>query len=159
MIATTQPQHGVLQREAISLPLFRPVSKPPSIPPQTAHPNGAVPSPAPAPVSPPTVQTIQKLDLDLLGNGDKVVLRTANSTYNFEIRENYCCKVTPSKPSARTGDAVLMGGTNADASEYTPNRIDVGGRAAYQFADEDSAILTSAVESIYWVAAKKPTLS
>lgn len=50
----------------------------------------------------------------------------------------------------------MMGGTNAEASEYMPNRVLVGGRAAYQFHDEESAILTSVVESIFWVAARKP---
>jgi hypothetical protein len=155
MTATTQPDPGILQREAISLPLFRPVSKPPSTPSQNGHSNSVETPPAPS--SPPTVQSILKLNLDLLGAGDKVVLRTANSTYNFEMQEHHLCKVVPSKPGARSGDAVLMGGTNADASEYTPNRIHVGGRAAYQFSDEDSAILTSVVESIFWVAAKKPS--
>ena len=153
MTATTQPDNGILQREGISLPLFRPVSKPPSTPPQTVHPNGFETSPAPSPASPPTVQSVQKLDLDLLRNGDKVVLRTANSTYNIEMRDHLFCKVVPSRSAARNGDAVLMGGINADTSEYTPNRLLVGGRAAYQFPDEDSAILTSVVESIFWVAA------
>ena len=102
------------------------------------------------------MQTIRKLDLDLLGNGDKVVVRTANSTYNFEMGEHHSCKVVPGKSSARTGEALLMGGTNADASEYTPDRILVGGRVAYQFPDEESAILTSVVESIFRVAAGKP---
>ncbi|MEI6492895.1 MAG: hypothetical protein WCO94_10135 [Verrucomicrobiota bacterium] len=153
MTATTQPDNGILQREAISLPLFRPVSKPPSTPPPSVHPNGFEKSPAPPTSSPPTVQSVQKLDLDLLRNGDKVELRTVNSTYNFEMREHHLCKVVPSRPDAKNGDAVLMGGTNADASEFTPNRILVGGRAAYQFPDEESAVLTSMVESIYWVAA------
>ena len=150
----TQPENGVLQRDAISLPLLRPVSKPPSVAAQSLQPPAG--KEAPAPGSPPTVQSVQKLNLDLLENGDKVVVRTANSTYNFEMADHHLCRVIPGKPSARSGEAILMGGTNADASEYTPNRILVGGRAAYQFADEDSAILTSVVESIFWVAAKKP---
>jgi hypothetical protein len=165
MTATTQPENGVLQHDAISLPLLRPVSKAPSTPLSPPHANRVAHTPepapahAPAPSSPPTVQSVQKLDLDLLGNGDKVVVKTANSTYNFEMADHHLCKVIPSKSSARTGEAMLMGGTNADASEYSPNRILVGGRAAYQFADEDTAILTSAVESIFWVAARKPALA
>ena len=106
--------------------------------------------------SPRAVQPIQKLDLDLLGNGDKIVVRTANSTYNFEMHDRHSCKVVPSKSTARNGEATLMGGTNADASEYTPNRILVGGRAAYQFPDEESAVLTSVIVSIFLVAAGKP---
>ncbi|MCX6971305.1 MAG: hypothetical protein NTV93_14295 [Verrucomicrobia bacterium] len=163
MTAITQPENGVLQHDAISLPLLRPVSKPPSAPVLPPYANGVAhapaPAPAPAPSSPPTVQSVQKLNLDLLGNGDKVVVKTANSTYNFEMADHHLCKVIPSKSTARTGAAILMGGTNTDASEYSPNRILVGGRAAYQFADEDTAILTSAVESIFWVAARKPALA
>ncbi|MCK9588220.1 MAG: hypothetical protein WC076_09155 [Terrimicrobiaceae bacterium] len=148
----TQSENGVLQHDAISLPLLRPVSRPPSIPPQPFQPVTGEQSPAAVPNSPPTVQSIQKLDLDLLGNGDKLVVKTANSTYHFEMADHHLCKVVPGKSSARAGEALLMGGTNADASEYTPNRILVGGRVAYQFPDEDSAILTSAIESIFWVA-------
>ena len=154
MTATTQSENGILHREAISLPLFRPVSKPPTGP--ALQPDALRKSPAPAPSSPPNVQPVQKLDLDALGNGDKVVVRTANSTYNFEMGDRHSCKVIPGKSSARTGGAILMGGTNADASEYTPDRILVGGRVAYQFPDEESAVLTSVVESIFLVAAVKP---
>ena len=148
-----------MHRDSISLPLLRPVSKPPSTQLQETHPNSVEKSPAPAPGSPPTVQTVQKLDLDLLGSGDKIVLRTANSTYNFEMGDHLHCKVIPGKSTARSGDAILMGGTNADASEYTPNRLLVGGRAAYQFPDEEAAILTSVIESIFWVEARKSARS
>ena len=154
MIATTETENGILHREALSLPLFRPISKPPLAP--ALHPKAVEEPHPPAAGSPPTVQPVKKLNLDLLDKGDKVVVHTANSTYNFEMRDRHSCMVTPSKSSARTGEATLMGGTNADASEYTPNRILVGGRAAYQFPDEESAILTSVVESIFLVAAGKP---
>lgn len=154
MTATTQPENGTIQRDSISLPLLRPVSRPPT----TQHPvtpaNGADRPSAPAPNTPPAVQSVQKLNLDLVGNGDKVVLRTANSTYNLEMGENLRCKVIPGKSGAKGGEATLMGGTNVDATEYTPNRILVGGRAAYQFADDEAAVLTSVIESIFWVPAK-----
>jgi len=103
------------------------------------------------------VQNVQKLNLDLLTEGHKVVIRTSNSTYNFEMLGDLRCKVIPGKPSARSGHAVLRGGLNADATEYLPNRILVGGRAAYQFDDEETAILTSVIESIFWVATKNPS--
>ncbi|MFZ4775564.1 MAG: hypothetical protein ACOYM3_09390 [Terrimicrobiaceae bacterium] len=161
MTATTQAEDMGFHREAIALPLLRPVSKPASVPLSAQEPPpGAVPPPAPsAPSSPPAVQSVQKLNLDLLSSGDKLVVRTANSTYNFEMGEQLHCKVVPGKSTARTGEAILMGGTNADTSEYTPERVFVGGRLAYQFPDEESAILTSAVESIFWVQAKKPAQS
>lgn len=157
MTATTYPENGILQRDAISLPLLRPVSKPPSatVAPEPATKAAPEPEAAPKPKSPPTVQTVQKLNADLLGAGDKLVVRTANSTYNFEFSSPMHCRVIPSKSSARTGEAVLMGGLSADASEYTPNRISVGGRIAYQFTDEDSAIMSSEIVSIFWVAAPK----
>ena len=145
----------MLHRDSISLPLFRPISKPPSSAPLVPGLNETEKNSTLTPVS-SCPQTVLKLDLDLLRKGDKVVIRTANSTYNFEMHDRHSCKVVPSKSSARTGEATLMGGTNADASEYTPNRILVGGRAAYQFPDEESAVLTSVIVSIFLVAAGKP---
>lgn len=164
MTAITQPENGAMQRDSIALPLLRPVAKPASIPPRIPEPSTAVETPLdahPAPVStsPPTVQSVPKLNLDFLVKGEKVVVRTANSTYNFEIIDHHYSRVIPSKASSRTGDALLMGGTNADTTEYTPNRVFVGGRMAYQFPDEDSAILTSIVESIFLVSAHKPVQS
>lgn len=183
MTAITHPGNGTLHRDAIALPMLRPVAKAvsspspylPEVPPVPAvsgesavpvtpvakkpSPGPANGSPASAPSSPPTVQSVQKLNLDLLGQGDKVVVRTANSTYNFEIAAHHMCKVVPGKSTARSGEAILMGGTSADATEYTPDRVFVGGRMAYQFPDEDSAILTSVVESIFWVSARKPLVA
>ncbi len=167
-------ENGVLQRDAIALPLLRPVSKPPSVPPPSETPrNGNAHSeplrdklPAkteasqeiapPKPSSPPTVQSLKKLNLDILCVGDKVVVKTSNSTYNFEIHGPYLSKVIPSKSNARSGEVTLMGGLNTEGTEYTPNRAYVGGHIAYQFSDEESAILTSQIESIFWVAVRKP---
>lgn len=145
--------------QAIPLPMFRRVASPPSsavIP--SAMP--AMPVAAPAhdklPVNvPPAVQAVDKLVLETLKAGDKLVVKTVSSTYNFEIGENFHSKVVSSKSSARSGDVILMGGLNADATEHTPNRVYVGGRMAYQFSDEETCIMTSVVESIFWVPAKK----
>jgi len=152
MQAILQPAAYPQEGKAIALPLFRRNTPAPAATPVAAPP---VATPAVASI-PPTVQRLQKLKLEELAPGDKLVVKTANSTYNFEMAENFHCKVVPSKASARSGEAVLMGGLNEDQSEYTPNRVHVGGRMAYQFPDEESSVLTSPVESIFFVPAKKP---
>jgi hypothetical protein len=98
---------------------------------------------------------VSKLVLDELVAGDKVVVKTENSTYSFEMLDDLRCKVAPSKASSRVGEALLQGGLNSEASEHTPNRVFVGGRLLYQFPDEESCILTSLVASIFWVPAKR----
>jgi hypothetical protein len=103
----------------------------------------------------PTVECVEKLVLDTLLPGDKLVVKTHNSTYNFEMRENLACKVVPSKSSARSGEALIVGGLNAACDEHTPNRVYVGGRLAYQFPDEENCVLTSIVESIFRVPARQ----
>ncbi len=138
------------ENEAISLPMFRRQAAPADAP---------AAQPAATPVAanvPPAVQRLEKLKLELLSPGDKLVVKTANSTYNFEMAQELHCKVVPSKSSARSGEAILMGGLNEDQTQYTPNRVRVGGRLAYQFPDEEDCILTSPVESIFWVPTKKP---
>ena len=162
MTVTSQTAGGILERGAISLPLLRPVAKPI---PMVSRTQSALVTPVKEATSepvratvasvPPTVQSVQKLDIEQLRCGDKVVVRTANSTYNFEISGDARGTVIPSKPAARSGGVVLMGGTNVDASEHTPHAVYVGGRMAYQFPDEESAILTSVVESIFRVQAKE----
>jgi len=151
--------HGAIQlpifRRASPAPAAAPVPKVVSAPeapapvvsdPKPAAPQGSVP---------PAVQCVTKLALEELAAGDKVVVKTGNSTYSFEMLDDLCCKVVPSKSSARSGEAFLAGCLNADASEHTPNRIFVGGRLAYQFPDEDTCIMTSLVESIFWVPARR----
>ncbi|GEM_PF-1878327 len=103
----------------------------------------------------PTVQCVDKLVFEALSSGDKFVVKTHNSTYNFEMDENLACKVIPSKSSARSGVAFLVGGFSAACDEHTPNRVYVGGRLAYQFSDEENCVLTSVVESIFWVPARQ----
>ena len=84
-----------------------------------------------------------------------MVVKTMNSTYSFEVGDDFHSKVVPSKASARSGEVILMGGLNLDLTEHTPNRVYVGGRMAYQFPDEESCILTSSVGSIFRVPASK----
>jgi hypothetical protein len=149
----TISQAGVLQStpEAIPLPMFRRVV------PNSSTAPAFVPTPAHEKLPhnvPPAVQSLQKLRLEEIHAGDKVVVKTKNSTYNFEVGENFHSKVIPSKSSARSGEVILMGGLNLELTEHTPNRVYVGGRMVYQFPDEESCILTSLVESIFWVPAK-----
>jgi len=151
MQAILQPTALPSDKEAISLPMFRKVAVP-AVPAVPAARAAATPTAS----VPPTVQRVEKLKFELLSPGDKLVVKTANSTYNFELARDFHCKVVPSKASARSGEAILMGGLNDDQTEYTPNRVLVGGRLAYQFPDEESCVLTSPVESIFWVPAKKP---
>jgi len=138
--------------ESISLPIFRRAT------PASTSGNPATTPPRPVATAsvPPAVQRLDKLRLESLSEGDKVVVKTLNSTYNFEIGVNFHCKVVPSKPSARTGTVVLMGGLNVEQTEHTPNRVFIGGCLAYKFDDEEVCILTSPVESIFLVPAKKP---
>ena len=153
--------HGAIQlpifRRASPAPAATPAPKVVSVP-EAGTPAPVVPVPKP-PASggsiPPAVQCVTKLALEELAAGDKVVVKTANSTYSFEMLDDLCCKVVPSKSSARSGEAFLAGCLNADATEHTPNRIFVGGRLAYQFPDEDTCIMTSLVESIFWVPARR----
>lgn len=100
------------------------------------------------------MQSLPKLELELLGSGDKVVVRTANTTYSLEVLEGTKCRLTPGNPKARSGEGDIAGGTNAEATEYTPNRLFVGGRMAFLFNGDQEAMLTSVVESIFRVPAK-----
>lgn len=151
MQAILPPASVSATNDSIPLPIFR-RSTPAS--------SAGAPATAPkAPVSvgtPPAVKRLDKLRLEELCEGDKLVVKTLNSTYNFEMGADFHCKVAPSKPTARSGDAVLMGGLNPEQTEHTPNRVFIGGCLAYKFADEEASILTSPVESIFLVSAKKP---
>lgn len=54
-------------------------------------------------------------------------------------------------PSAKVGQIILRGGTNAEVTEYTPNRIFVGGRMAYAFDEEASELVaTPVIESLVY---------
>ncbi|MEI6034098.1 MAG: hypothetical protein WCS65_07445 [Verrucomicrobiae bacterium] len=137
----------------IQPPMFRRVSPVPEAAPAPGTSGaGAPPTTSPEGIQ-PAMRCLGKLALDDLAAGDKVVVKTANSTYRFEMIGALRCNVLPSKPSARSGEAILAGGLNDEASEHTPNRVFVGGRLAYQFPDEEACIMTSVVESILLVPA------
>jgi len=83
-----------------------------------------------------------KLDVEALRARDRVILQTSRSTYTLTVGKNLHCILSSTNPSAKIGQIILKGGTNADVTEYTPNRIIVGGRMAYVF-DENAAEMTT----------------
>lgn len=93
----------------------------------------------------------EKIHVDSLCLRDRVILHTAKSTYVLTVGKNSHCILSSTNPSAKVGQIILRGGTNADVTEYTPNRIFVGGRLAYAF-DEDASelVTTSAIESLFY---------
>lgn len=93
----------------------------------------------------------EKIHVDALRLRDRVILHTAKNTYVLTVGKNSHCILSSTNPSAKVGQIILRGGTNADVTEYTPNRIFVGGRLAYAF-DEDASelVTTSAIESLVY---------
>lgn len=88
---------------------------------------------------------IEKIAVDLLRVRDKLVLQTARGSYRLVVGKKLHCILSADCPSAKCGQIILQGGTNADATEYTPNRIFVGGRLAYSFDEKDSSLVTTPV--------------
>jgi len=94
---------------------------------------------------------VEKIHVDSLRLRDRVILHTSKSTYVLTVGKNSHCILSSTNPSAKVGQIILRGGTNEDVTEYTPNRIFVGGRLAYAF-DEDASelVTTSAIESLVY---------
>lgn len=166
------PQTGNPAAQPIRLPVFRKLAPPPATSlrptapaaqtapgapvqiPKPLTPAAPLKHPKPAPGVLASPASLAKLILESLAPGDKLVVKSLNTTYRFEMGENFRCQVTTEKPGTRSGEVELMGGMNADGTEYTPNRIHVGGRMAYKFPDEQTCVLTSVLESIS--LAKRP---
>lgn len=93
----------------------------------------------------------EKIHVDALRVRDRVIFRTAKTTYVLTVGKNSRCILSSTNSSAKLGQIILRGGTNADITEYTPNRIFVGGRLAYAF-DEDASelVTTSPIESLVY---------
>lgn len=86
-----------------------------------------------------------KIHVDALQVRDRLVLRTSECTYLLTVGKNSHCILNSTNPSGKSSQIILRGGTNADVTEYTPNRIFVGGRLAYAFDEEASALVTTPV--------------
>ena len=93
----------------------------------------------------------EKIHVDALRVRDRVILQTSKSTYVLTVGKNSHCILSSTNSAAKVGQIILRGGTNADVTEYTPNRIFVGGRLAYAF-DEDASelVTTSPIESLVY---------
>ncbi len=87
----------------------------------------------------------EKVDIDSLRVRDRLVFETASSTYTLIVGKDLHCILVSSNKSARGGQIILRGGTNADTTEYTPNRVFVGGRLAYAFEEDSSSLVTTPV--------------
>ncbi|MBE2205103.1 MAG: hypothetical protein IAE94_12275 [Chthoniobacterales bacterium] len=98
----------------------------------------------------------EKIHVDSLRVRDKVILRTAKSTYVLTVGKNSHCILSAANIPAKVAQIILRGGTNADATEYTPNRIYVGGRLAYAFDEESTDMMTtSQIESLSYEPATR----
>ncbi|MFA7344657.1 MAG: hypothetical protein WC003_10155 [Terrimicrobiaceae bacterium] len=93
----------------------------------------------------------QKVHVDSLLVRDRLVFQTADGTYVLTVGKNSRCILNSSSPSKKGGQIILRGGTNAEVTEQTPNRIYAGGRLAYTFDEGDSTLVTTPViESIVY---------
>ncbi len=89
---------------------------------------------------------IEKLDVESLQARDNVEIRTTEDViYAVCVGKNLHAILTSSNKQARALQIIICGGTNADSSEYTPNRVFVGGRLAYTFEKDSTTVLTTPV--------------
>jgi hypothetical protein len=93
----------------------------------------------------PEGSVTDKIHVDSLRVRDRVVMRTSECVYLLAVGKNSHCILNSTNPSEKSGQIILRGGTNADVTEYTPNRIFVGGRLAYVFDEEASSLVTTSV--------------
>jgi len=97
----------------------------------------------------PEGSVTDKIHVDSLQVRDRVVMRTSESTYLLTVGKNSHCILNSTDPLGKSSQIILRGGTNADITEYTPNRIFEGGRLAYVFDEEAATLVTTPViESI-----------
>ena len=86
-----------------------------------------------------------KIAVDGLKPRDRVTMQTSRGSYYLTVGKNHHCILASTNASEKVGQIILRGGTNADVTEYTPNRIFVGGRLAYAFDEETSELITTPV--------------
>jgi hypothetical protein len=93
-----------------------------------------------------------KVHVDALRPRDRVILQTAKGSFILTVgRNSHCILSSPAFQNKKTSQIILRGGTNAEVTEYTPNRIFVGGRLAYAFDEaESSLVTTSVIESLQY---------
>jgi len=91
-------------------------------------------------------KSVDKLDVESLRARDNVEIQTAeNVVYSVCVGKNLHAILTSTNKQARALQVIICGGTNADSSEYTPNRVFVGGRLAYTFEKDSTTMLTTPV--------------
>lgn len=86
-----------------------------------------------------------KIHVDTLRLRDRVIFQTAKGTCLLTVGRNSHCILSSDPMPKKCGQIILRGGTNAEVTEYTPNRIFVGGRLAYAFDEADASLVTTSV--------------
>ncbi len=89
---------------------------------------------------------LAKLDIDSLQARDVITMETEDGvSYRILVGMNHRCVFLASDDPPPALEVIIKGGTNADTSEYTPNRVYAGGRLAYAFSETDQALHTTPV--------------
>lgn len=91
-------------------------------------------------------ESVGKIDIESLRARDHVEFRTPDDViYTVCVGKNLHGILTSTNKVAQAFHIIICGGTNADSSEYTPNRVVVGGRLAYSFEKDAESVLTTPV--------------
>lgn len=89
---------------------------------------------------------LAKLDLDAIQPRDVITMQTADGvSYRILVGTNHRAILLASDEPPPAHKLIIQGGTNADSSEFTPNRLYAGGRLAYAFSESDETLHTTPV--------------
>lgn len=99
----------------------------------------------------------EKIDIEALQARDVIEIQTdGDVVYSVYVGKKLHGILTASNKKGSALYIIICGGTSADFSEYTPNRVFVGGRLAYSFEEGSPTILTTPViESLSYRPAQR----
>jgi hypothetical protein len=100
--------------------------------------------------------TGDELDLGSLQEGDRLLIRTKNTSYLFAMTGPHSAVLTPNRADRPAGPVRIQGCIYGQSKMIKPGHLFCGGGLEIRFDEEKNTVITTAIEAIQLVRRSAP---
>jgi hypothetical protein len=100
--------------------------------------------------------TGDELDLEGLREGDRLLVKTRNTSYLFRMTGPHSALLTPNRKDRPSGAVRIQGCIYGQSKMIKPGHLFCGGGLEIRFDEESKTVITTAIEAIQLVRREPP---
>jgi len=93
-----------------------------------------------------------ELDLSLIKEGDRVLVRTRNTSYLLHMTGTHSARLVTDRPDRPGGNAKIKGCAFGHSRMIKPGHLFCGGNMEFTLEQSRQTFLTSPIQAIQWIS-------